>query len=186
MLRLKWTNTLNFEHTAFLTEEITEYILRLFGFVVLEKEYYGDPHSVFYATEKSDKSDKSDKSIPFLINRYIRHRDLFLDYIDYHFEMVSDLNSLIEKSADPVYLFGAHIFSQTLIQFGLKTEKIISILDNSPVKQGKRLYGTRFKIESPKVLKGFPRVNVILKAAGYNTEIKKDIWENINSGAIFW
>jgi hypothetical protein len=63
MLRLKWTNTLNFEHTAFLTEEITEYILRLFGFVVLEKEYYGDPHSVFYATEKSDKSDKSDKSV---------------------------------------------------------------------------------------------------------------------------
>jgi hypothetical protein len=100
--------------------------------------------------------------------------------------MIKELNDQIEKSAKPVYLFGAHIFSQTLIQFGLKTDKIVSILDNSPMKQGKRLYGTRFTIESPKILKDKGPVNLILKAGGYNAEIKKDILENINTQVEFW
>jgi hypothetical protein len=52
MVKLKWTNALNFEHTAFLTEEITEYILAKYGFKILEKEYYGDPHSVFMLQKK--------------------------------------------------------------------------------------------------------------------------------------
>ena len=54
------------------------------------------------------------------------------------------------------------------------------------MKQGKRLYGTRFTIESPKILKNKGPVNVILKAGGYNAEIKKDIIENINPEVTFW
>jgi len=182
MVKLKWTNALNFEHTAFLTEEITEYILKKFGFVVLEKEYYGDPHSVFYATERVEVP----TSLGPIENRYEEYKKLFMDYVDYHLDMIKELNNLIEGSSLPVYLFGAHIFSQTLIKFGLKTEKIVSILDNSPMKQGKRLYGTRFQIESPKILKGKGKVNLILKAGGYNAEIKKDILENINDQVEFW
>jgi hypothetical protein len=100
--------------------------------------------------------------------------------------MVSNLNKLIKKSDVPVYLFGAHIFSQTLIQFGLNADKIVSVLDNSPIKQGKRLYGTLLNVESPKVLKGKGKINLILKAGIYNDEIKKDILENINSEVVFW
>lgn len=182
MLKLKWTNCLNFEHTVFLTEEITEYVLKKFGFVILEKQYYGDPHSIFYATEKIDIPNEP----VFMENKYEEYKKVFMGYINCHLDMINELNSLIEKSNESIYLFGAHIFSQGLIQFGLKTDKIISILDNSPLKQGKRLYGTKFMIESPKVLKNKGPVNVILKAGGYDEEIKKDILENINSEVTFW
>ncbi|MBI5078295.1 MAG: methyltransferase domain-containing protein [Candidatus Yonathbacteria bacterium] len=182
MLKLNWTNCINFEHTVFLTEYFTEYILEKYGFVILEKQYYGDPHSIFYATEKTD--------VPLapasIENKYEEYKKVFMGYINYHLDMISDLNSLIEKSDQPIYLFGAHIFSQTLIQFGLKTDKIIAILDNSPIKQGKRLYGTNFVIESPRVLKNKGPVNVILRAGGYDEEIKKDILENINPQVTFW
>lgn len=182
MLKLKWTNCLNFEHTVFLTEEITEYILKRFGFIILEKQYYGNPHSIFYATEKV----ATPVDVVSMENKYEEYKKVFTNYVNFHLNMIKELNEKIEASDIPVYLFGAHIFSQSLIQFGLKTDKIVSILDNSPLKQGKRLYGTKFMIESPKVLKNKGPANVILKAGGYDEEIKKDILENINSEVTFW
>ncbi|EEU7171956.1 SAM-dependent methyltransferase, partial [Campylobacter jejuni] len=78
------------------------------------------------------------------------------------------------------YLFGAHLFGQYLIFQGLNTEKIINILDNNPSKQEKRLYGTKFIVKSPKILKDQDDSLVILNAGVYNDEIEKDILENIN------
>ncbi|EAH8819161.1 SAM-dependent methyltransferase, partial [Campylobacter jejuni] len=76
--------------------------------------------------------------------------------------------------------FGAHLFGQYLIFQGLNTEKIINILDNNPSKQEKRLYGTKFIVKSPKILKDQDDSLVILNAGVYNDEIEKDILENIN------
>lgn len=181
MLEHKFTNCLNFEHTVLLTEEVTDYFLKKTGFKILEKEYYGDPHSIFYATEKTDEPG----DVSLISNKYETYKKVFMDYIDYHTAMVEDLNRVVSESKEPVYLFGAHIFSQTLIQFGLKTDRVVCLLDNSPLKHTKRLYGTPLIVESPQILKGKGRVHVILKAGIYNEEIKKDILENINSEVVF-
>jgi len=181
MLEKKWTNCLNFEHTVFLTEEITDRILQKEGFIILEKQYYGDPHSIFYATKK----DTAPTSVQPIENKYHEYKKVFMTYIDHHLEMIYELNRKISESTLPVYLFGAHIFSQTLIQFGLKTDNIISILDNSPLKQGERLYGTRFIIESPHVLKNKGPVNVILKVASYEDEIREQL-ASINKNISIW
>lgn len=182
MLEKKFTNCLNFEHTVFLTEEITDYIVHKAGFKILAKEYYGSPHSIFYATEKVDIVGDSAP----LPNQYTKNKELFMNYISHHINMVWELNEMISSTTLPVYLFGAHIFSQTLIQFGLRTDKIVGILDNSPKKNKKRLYGTSLIVDSPKILEGKGRVNVILKAGIYNEEIKKDILGNINNEVVFW
>ncbi|MCX6784673.1 MAG: class I SAM-dependent methyltransferase [Candidatus Komeilibacteria bacterium] len=182
MLKNNYTNCLNFEHTVFLTEELVDYLLEQNGFKILEKEYFGNPHSIFYATEK-DSQLKPTKSLP---NKYNEYKQIFLDFVNYHQAMVAELNKRIINYDGPIYLFGAHIFSQYLIGFGLETKRIVSILDNSQAKQGQRLYGTDFKVESPKVLAGQKQAAVILKAGIYNEEIKKDILENINSEVIFW
>ena len=58
-------------------------------------------------------------------------------------------------------------------------------MDNSPLKIGKRLYGSNKIIKSPKILKDLKDPIVILKAGPYNEEIKKDILENINSTTKF-
>ena len=65
-----------------------------------------------------------------------------------------------------------------------KTTEII--LDNSDMKQGNRLYGTEFMVESPRILKNKDNVAVILKTASYNKEIKEDILNNINDEVVFW
>lgn len=181
MLKNKFTNCLNFEHTVFLSEYFTDYLLNKYGFKILKKEYYGNPHSIFYATEKQ-KMVKTNR----LINHYLTYKKIFMNFIDYHKQMVKKLNRKIIATRKPVYLFGAHIFSQYLLHFGLNHKKIISILDNSKAKQGHRLYGTSFVVESPKILEKKGEVSVILKAGFYNEEIKKDILENINNKVIFW
>ncbi|MBU1203288.1 class I SAM-dependent methyltransferase [Patescibacteria group bacterium] len=182
MLKNNFTNCLNFEHTVFLTEAVTEYILEKCGFKILSKEYYGSPHSIFYATEKIALP-----SNPLVLeNKYNEYKKLFMDFVNYHLNMVADLNKKIDSAKEPVYMFGAHIFSQYLIGFGLNTKKIVKILDNSAIKNGKRLYGTSLMVDSPKILAGQGKVNVILKAGIYNEEIKKDILENINNKISFW
>ncbi|MDO8526983.1 MAG: class I SAM-dependent methyltransferase [Deltaproteobacteria bacterium] len=180
-MKNRYTNCLNFEHTVFLTEHFTDYLLKKSGFRILEKKYFMD-HSIFYATEKAGSG-----GVPEVLpNKYEEYRSMFMDFIHYHLGMVEELNQKINGAKNPVYLFGGHIFSQFLIAFGLNTKNIAGILDNGPQKQGKRLYGTLLMVSSPKILADKKEVNVILKAANYNNEIKKDILENINDQVVFW
>ena len=181
MLERKFTNALNFEHTAFLTEYFTDWMLGQCGFKIIAKEYYGAPHSILYATEKADVA-----MVTAVENKYDEYKKIFLEFVQYHESLVAELNAAIAASREPIYIFGAHIFSIYLLKFGLNESKLIAALDNSAMKQGKRLYGTNLMVESPKVLSGKGKVHVILKAGIYNEEIKKDILENINPGVVFW
>ena len=91
--------------------------------------------------------------------------------------MVADLNEKIDNFDGPVYLFGAHIFSQFLLEFGLKTDRIVSILDDSELKQGKRLYGSNLFVEKPPVAKDKGAVLAIVKAGSYTEEISNRLRE---------
>ena len=174
----KYTNAINFEHTMLLTDYFLDYLISKTGFKIIDKQKYKN-HSHFYTLEKREDT------VPIIIdNKYNHYKFLFNDFINYHTEMIKDLNSKIYSKKE-IFLFGAHIFSQFLIQFGLDVENIVSILDNSPLKQNKRLYGTKLNVSSPSCLKNYKSPVVILKAGIYNEEIKKDILENINSNTIF-
>ena len=182
MLRRKYTNCINFEHTVFLTDPYVEYLLSKHGFRCLDKQYFMEDHSIFYAYLK----DSSVELSPIPDGMYEHNKALYLDYIQYHEELIADLNRKIdiELGDRPLYLFGAHVFAQFLIQFGLKTEKIVCILDNDPNKQGKRLYGTKLKVASPKILVNVDGPVIILKAGVYNQEIMTDVLENILSNLL--
>jgi hypothetical protein len=181
MLDRKYTNCINFEHTIFLTEPYIEYLLAKYGFRLKLKEYFMDDHSIFYKAERDPTTEPKD--LPS--DLYDKNKSLYLNYIHYHESLITELNEKIEASESLVYLFGAHVFAQYLIAFGLNTEKICCILDNDPAKKGKRLYGTSLMVQSPKALREVSNPIVILKAGVYNTEIKKDILENINSKVRF-
>ena len=71
-----------------------------------------------------------------------------------------------------MYLFGAHIFSQYLIKFGLDVTNVKCILDNSPQKNKRRLYGTDLFVEFPNMIENDKSCAVILKAASYQEEIR--------------
>jgi hypothetical protein len=178
----KYTNCINFEHTVFLTEPYVEYLLTKHGYRLLNKQYFRDGHSIFYATIR----DPSIEPVALPPCLYEKNKQLYLNYVRYHEELIKELNGKISQLTQPIYLFGAHVFAQYLIAFGLETSRIVSLLDNDPKKQGKRLYGTSLTVQSPKVLRGLECPVVILKAGVYNQEIKEDILENINKSATFF
>lgn len=182
MLERKYTNCINFEHTIFLTEPYIEFLLAKHGFKIVRKEYFMDDHSIFYAA----KSGSAQPEAKLPDGLYEKNRRLYKDYVDYHLELIRDLNRRVAATAGPVYLFGAHVFAQYLIEFGLDTSRIVSLLDNDARKQGKRLYGTALTVQSPKVLRGVREPAVILKAGVYNPEIKEDILSNINPATTFF
>ncbi len=180
-VKRKYTNSLNFEHTMFLTDYHLDYLLARNKFKILKKQFYID-HSIFYIVMKVENNIE----IRHPENKYLEYKRIFLEFINVYSDTVRLLNNRIRNYNSSIYLFGAHIFSQYLLCLGLNKNKIISILDNSKLKQGKRLYGTNFFVESPEVLRGQESPIVILKTGIYNEEIKKDIIENINSSTIFW
>jgi len=184
MLKRKYTNCINFEHTVFITEPYIEYLLSKHGFKQVAKKYFKDDHSIFYAYLK----DHSIGEINLPDNLYEHNKKIFQDYVDYHKKLISGLNKKIDNISEdqPIYLFGAHVFAQYLIEFGLDTSRIICLLDNDTNKQGKRLYGTNMVVESPKILIDVDNPIVILKAGVYNHEISDDIINNINPTTIFW
>ena len=85
------------------------------------------------------------------------------------------LNESVKEVKEPVYLFGAHIFSQILLTSGLKEKYVSGILDNSSTKQGNRLYGTQLQVCSPIILKQHKSPKVVLRAGKYNDEIRQQL-----------
>ena len=181
MLERKYTNCINFEHTVFLTEPYIEYLLAKYGFKLKSKEYFMDDHSIFYSAVR----DSEVKPVHLPQNLYEKNKKVYMDYVDYHKTLIAGLNQKMAECTESVFLFGAHVFAQYLIEMGLNTDKIVCLLDNDPQKHGKRLYGTHLKVAAPKVLHDVPSPMVILKAGVYNEEIKKDILDNINNEVIF-
>lgn len=180
-LERKYTNCINFEHTTFLTAPYVDHLLSKHGFRVLAKQGYRDGHSIFYAAVR----DLSTTLIPLPEDLYARNRGIYEAFVQYHLDLIADLNRRLEDVKGPVYLFGAHVFAQYLLAFGLKTEKIVALLDNDANKQGKRLYGTELQVLSPKVLRAMADATVILKAGMYTQEIREDILLNINADIRF-
>jgi hypothetical protein len=181
-LERKYTNCINFEHSVFLTEPYVDYLLAAHGFKLIEKAYFRDGHSIFYAATR----DPSVSVRPLPAYLYDENKSVYLEFVRYHIELIESLNVRMAESSKPVYLFGAHVFAQYLIAFGLDTSRIVSLLDNDPQKHGRRLYGTSLMVQSPQVLREVADAVVILKAGVYNQEIKEDILGNINSAVVFF
>lgn len=178
-LERRYTNALNFEHTFYCSEEYVEWWLKKYNFKLKERYYYSD-FSIFYCCVKTDTDEDIDT--PSL---YEENKKLFQGYLDHHIDLITDINQNIRNTTSLVYLFGAHVFSQFLLSFGLDRSRIACILDNSTLKQGKRLYGTDLFVNSPQVLKDIESPIVILRCGVFNDEIKREILENINNTTIF-
>ena len=176
-LKRKYVNSINFEHTYFLTEKVTDGLLKMLGYRVMNKRHF-EGHSIFYYAQRAENSRDFSYSNEF----YQEYKKMYLDMIDYYRKDAVILNEKMENFNGKVYLFGGHIFSQFLIYMGLKEKKIEAILDNSNEKNGKRLYGTGLYVFNPSIIEDESQVLVIVKAGRYSNEIEgqlRDINNNI-------
>ena len=160
-----FTNTLSFEHTFYVDENVLTTLLYKSGFRIIDKIV--SEHSIFVRAVKI-----TSKTInPNIDFTYVKK--VFDNYIT---SLEADVKNINEQIIDrPFYLFGGHIFAQSLINMGLKSSQIVCILDNDPQKQGKRLYGTNCIVQSPKCLKDVKNPLVVLRGGSYSKEIKDSI-----------
>lgn len=171
-LEKKFVNTLNFEHTYFITEDVADYLIKKMKYELIDKQFFNE-HSIFYAIRFKGKGKLKYENIN--INKYYEYKEMYLNFINFIDEEVLKINKSISEFMShnnnlKIYLFGAHIFSQFLINRGLHADKIFAIIDNSPNKIGKRLYGSSLHVINPNKLMNSSGI-VIVKAGQYQTEV---------------
>ena len=169
MLKRKYTNALNFEHTYYLNDKFFNILMQKHGFKIQKKLKFKSDHSIFYFLRRDIKNTKTKFK-----NYYIQNKKLFKNYTNSFKKIVLNINKKI-KFKKNIYLFGGHVFSQYMLNLGLNDVNIKCILDNDIKKHNKRLYGTKLIIKSPKIIKNNIQPVIILRAGVYNKEIKKQL-----------
>ena len=177
MLKMFYTNAMNFEHTYLLCDKKVNHIINNSGFKIIKKRKFND-YCTFYACQKV-------KNVLKPVKQIYKDENLINNFITHHNKDVSKILSKIDLKKENTFIFGAHIFTQFLLKFGLKEDLFSCVLDNDKTKIGNRLYGTNLKIDSPNILKNYASPIVVLKAAQYTDEIKHDIINNINPNTRF-
>jgi hypothetical protein len=177
LIRAKGANSLNFEHTYLLLPEQIESIFNSLGLAIVNKMSYLE-HSFFYHLKKVGVKSKMN-SLPNISEKSKQFITMITDLRSF----VSKVNEVVKNLDVPVFLFGAHVFSQTLVVLGLDIERIYGIIDNAESKQNQRLYGTKLLVYPPQIIAEFSSVYVVLKASHYQEEIKSQLLE-INPNTI--
>lgn len=178
-LKNKFINTLNFEHTCFLTDTMVDELLACYGFEIIEKKFFHD-HSIMYVTKKIGPITEITTS-----NHYSEHQAMYQEFVSTYDNEIEQLNKKIDDHDGDIYLFGAHVFSQFLLNRGINENKIRAILDNSPNKTEKRLYGSTLTVELPSAITKTDNPAVILKAGNYQEEIKQQLL-SLNPNVTIW
>ena len=169
MVKRGYANAMNFEHPFFYDQKLVEALLHNNNFEIIKKKYFKKDHSIMYVT-------KVTKALKFTeYSQYLKNLKIFKTMFNIWKKDIKRINKSIFKS-DKVFIFGAHIFSQMILFNGLNKKNVLYILDNDKKKINNYLYGTKYKIFSPTILKNFLSPTVILRAGPYNTEIKKQIF----------
>lgn len=172
-LQNRYTNLINFEHTYLITEEVLKKMLEIVNFKIKKKKYFRE-HSIFIYAEKSKNIKKC------TILNLKKYQKRYKDMINFYKKKTLVMNKIfLKKNKNNNFLFGAHVFSQFLINMGLKEDKFNCILDNSPGKQNKRLYGTGLNVQNPKIIRNVIKPIVLANVGQYQVEIEKQL-KNIN------
>jgi hypothetical protein len=99
----------------------------------------------------------------------------FKELVDEVKEFSSEINLLLEENKK-IYLFGAHIFSQSIyMEITSTNKKLLNVIDNASSKQGLRLYGTNMHVYSPEVLRDQENAIVALRASHYQDEVRNQL-----------
>jgi SAM-dependent methyltransferase len=163
-------NMLNFEHSSVCTNLHWIYLHYKNGFVIKEISLFRG-HSIMLVAQKVAKP------VPFELDVGALALQLLEQY-------TQNINARIEKvralakTDKPNWLFGASNFSQPLFVYGLESKLFAGVLDNSPLKHNKRLYGTSLICRKPSEILGQgSALRIFLNLGNYNDEVRDQLVE---------
>lgn len=169
LLEQSGANAINFEHTYFFDLPLLTWMLRDAGFTVTDARAF-ERHSFFLAARPD--------ATPGAAGPPPDARGGARAFVRFVAAARRDARALAARAAafdGPVYLFGAHVFSQFLIGCGFPARRAVAVLDNDPAKQGLRLYGTPLRVAAPAVVAETPRAAVVVRATHYTAEITEQL-----------
>ena len=160
-------NSLNFEHPSVYTNVHLLAMHQTYGFAPTEVVMFKN-HSVMIAATKHNAN-------RFLVRDDGHAKSLVDEYASACLARQTAVMKLATEDKQN-WLFGASNLSQPLFAYGVDESLFSGVLDNSPLKHGKRLYGTELMCNKPEdvIGKGKP-VRVFLNVGEYNEEVAKQI-----------
>ena len=173
-IKKKYSNSLNFEHTYFINKKLIKYFLNSIGFKIAKTQKFQN-HSVFYYAVKSRKQILPQPT-------FKKNKNDYLLMIKFYKNKIKKINQMMKKHDGNIYIFGAHVFSQFLINFGLDINRISYVLDNSYLKTNQRLYGYNLHIKKPEIIKKDFKPLIIAIVGQYEKEINSQI-KSLNKSA---
>ena len=178
---LNYASAITFEHTYMCSEPYIEYWLKKSGYALIEKQLFGENHSIFFAALKIKTTSDVDMSVNRCPDKYSSNLESAAEYFYYYENLIWRLNDSLHHRN--YYMFGANPPTQFLISQGLRSRPRY-VLDNDVNKQGKRLYGTELEVKSPEILRDIDAPVVVLPPGPYSQEIISDILR-INPTTLF-
>ena len=162
MLKKNMTNAYNFEHTYFINLNILKTIFLLSNFKI-EKIHKYYEYIFFLNIKKKINPKKYKTNLNFSkTNYYVSN---FIKNIK---SITTSINTKLKKyKINKKYIFGSHIFTIFLLKMGLKENYFEYVLDNSKMKNNKRLYGTKLITKFPRILKSQKVPPIIILKTGY-------------------
>jgi hypothetical protein len=169
LIKTKGTNSLNFEHTYYLHPIQLKILLKNLGLEIVEFQKF-EEHSFFVSVKKV--SNFYVDQIPSIYQKGTEFRQM-IEEINVFSQRI---DILLDYNQHTIYLFGAHVFSQSIyMELNSRYKSLLKIIDNAESKQGKRLYGTDLKVYSPEILREEKNVVVALRASHYQEEARNQI-----------
>jgi hypothetical protein len=135
-------NILNFEHIFYIELEFLKKLFMLYNFELEESEDYKSNY--FFLKFKRIETDTNSNDITFT------NINSLTDTTEYFKRMhgrINKINLLLEDNTYDYYFWPASAHTVTLFMNGLKWDKLSGVLDNSPNKIGKYMYGYNLKCE---------------------------------------
>ena len=172
-------HVLNPEHIYYVENQFLIDLFKYFNYT-LRRVYYHTTHSVFFEFIKESillenqifpENKNTVNDTKFFFNRVLNK--------------IEETNTLISKTSDPIYIWPCSMHTLFCISLGLKSNRILNVLDNSSFKIGRYLYGYKHKcIEFTKTT-SIPDNKIVVVTGGcYNSEIMEELSRNSSNTVI--
>jgi hypothetical protein len=164
-------HVLNPEHTFYVENDFLVDLFKFYEFT-LEKTYFHMDHSVFFAFKRTAQLENVQPPKNKSAEENTKH------FFERALTNIKTANSALEPNT-PVYIWPCSMHTLFCMSLGLKKELIDNILDNSPLKINKYLYGYKHKCLAFQPMIKSSREKIILLSGGcYNSEIEKEVQQN--------
>lgn len=161
-------HVLNTEHTFYVSNKYIKNLFKLYNFTLIEETFY-EGHSVIFYFKRS-KVNLIENNITIEFKNNIETIPLYFNNID---KIITYFNNVINDAEIPVYIWPCSIHTIFLTVFGLNINKISNILDNSPLKINKKVYGLdKICLDFNEVLKKNEKSIIILNGGIFNKEVE--------------